>query len=73
VAQFNHRQYEQLENAVTHGFRISIMRRGTEYTVIPVRIHSVEGREALSARHPTTGEEMTFILDEVDRFEVIER
>ena len=73
MGQFNHRQFEQLENAVTRGYRISLMRRGTEYTVIPVAIHSEQGREALTARHPTTGEEMTFLLDDIDRFEVIER
>ena len=73
VGQFNHRQFEQLENAVVRGFRISLMRRGTEYIVIPVAVESVQGKEALRALHPTTGEEMTFYLDEIDDFEVIER
>ena len=73
MGQLTHRQFEQLENAIVRSLRISLFRRGTEYMLIPTAIQGVDGREALAARHPTTGEKMTFFLDEIDHFEVIER
>lgn len=73
MAQLTHVQYEQLENAVVHGLRISLFRRGTEYMLIPTAVQGTGGREALLGRHSTTGEKMTFFLDEIDRFEVVER
>ena len=73
MGQLSHIQYEQLENAVVQGLRISLYRRGTEYMIIPTAVSGTGGRESLSARHSTTGEKMTFFLDEIDRFEVVER
>ena len=71
MAQFNHEQYDALERAVTDGRRIAVFRRGTEYVVVPRRIRIAGGREALEATHPTTGDRITFWLDEVDSIEVV--
>jgi hypothetical protein len=71
MKQLTHRQYDALEGAITHGRRISVFRRGTEYVVIPKRLWSEGSREAMDSIHPTTGEEMTLYLDEMDRIEVV--
>jgi hypothetical protein len=71
MAQFTHAQYDALERAVTDRRRIAVFRRGTEYVVIPTAIRVVGGREAVAAKHPTTGEPMTFFLDEVESIEVV--
>jgi hypothetical protein len=71
LKQLNHRQYDQLESAITNGRRITIRRRGTEYVGIPKKLWSEGQREAVSILHPTTGEEITIYLDEIDRIEVV--
>ena len=73
LKQLNHRQYDALESAITHGRRVAINRRGTEFTGIPQRLHSTGPREAVDVLHPTTGEEITIYLDEIDRIEVMPR
>ena len=71
MKQLTHRQYDALEGAITHGRRISVFRRGTEYVVFPKRLWQEGSREAMDSIHPTTGEEMTLYLDEMDRIEVV--
>lgn len=71
MKQLNHRQYDALESAITHGRRISIRRRGTEYVGVPKKLWMEGQREAVSILHPTTGEEITVYLDEIDRLEVV--
>ena len=71
VKQLNHRQYDALESAITHGKRIAIRRRGTEYVGVPKKLWSEGQREAVSILHPTTGEEITVYLDEIDKLEVV--
>ena len=71
MKQLNHRQYDALESAITHGRRISIRRRGTEYVGIPKKLWTEGQREAVSILHPTTGEEITVYLDEIDRLDVV--
>ena len=62
---------DQLESAVRRGRRVALMRRGTEYIVIAVRL--VAGsRETLIGRLPMTGEELEFVLDDIEAFEVVE-
>jgi uncharacterized protein with PhoU and TrkA domain len=63
---------DQLEYAARVGLRVALTRRGTEYVVVAVRMTTVEGRDALIGRLPMTGEELTFKLDEIDSFQVIE-
>jgi hypothetical protein len=71
MAQFNHVRYEELERAIANRSRIAVYRRGTEYVVIPRTLRVTGGREAVDATHPTTGEQMTFYVDEMQDFEVI--
>jgi hypothetical protein len=40
--------------------------------VVATRVGSVDRHEALVARLPMTGEELTFRLDEIDSFQVIQ-
>ena len=71
MAQWTHKQYDLLEHAITDGERIAAYRRGTEYVVVPTRLRMISGREAVEATHPTTGDEITLYLDELDSFEVV--
>ena len=63
--------YDALERAILDGKRIAAYRRGTEYVVVPTRLHTIKGREAVDATHPTTGDSITLFLDEMDSFEVV--
>jgi hypothetical protein len=69
--QLTHRQYDALESAITRGRRVSIHRRGTEYIGIPKRLWTEGRREAVAILHPTTGEEITIFLDEIEKIEVV--
>jgi hypothetical protein len=71
VTAWNHKQYDLLERAITNGRRIAAYRRGTEFVVVPTRLRVISGREAVDATHPTTGEQITLYLDEMDSFEVV--
>ncbi len=71
MKQLTHRQYDSLESAIAHGRRVSIYRRGTEFIGIPKRFSSKGQREAVEMLHPTTGEEITVFLDEIDRLDVV--
>jgi hypothetical protein len=62
---------DQLERAVREGLRVALTRRGTEYIVTALRVSSAGRREALIGRLPMTGEELPFLLDEVDSFQVL--
>lgn len=64
-------QYDALERAIVDASRITIFRRGTEFIVIPVRLVLRDGKEAILARHPTTGSPLELLLDETDGFEVV--
>jgi len=65
------KQYDALERAILDGSRIVAYRRGTEFVVVPTRLRMISGREAVYATHPTTGEEITLYLDEMESFEVV--
>jgi hypothetical protein len=69
--QLNHDEYEALERAIIDRRRLAIYRRGTEYVVVPERLRTADGRESIDAAHPTTGETMTFRIDELDDIQVI--
>ena len=71
MAQLTHDQYDALERAITNGVRIAVMRRGTEFIVVPLRLRLADGREAIEAVHPTTGHSLTLYIDEVDAIEVV--
>jgi hypothetical protein len=71
LAEWTHKQYDMLERAIQTGRRISAYRRGTEYVIVPTRLRVISGREAVEATHPTTGDQITIYLDEMDSFEVV--
>ena len=71
MAQLTVAQYDALESAIRDGKRIVVRRRGTEYTVIPESLVLRGRREAIEARHPTTGQPLTLWVDEADGFEVV--
>jgi hypothetical protein len=71
VGQLTVKQYDALERAIVDASRVAILRRGTEFLVIPERLVLEQGAEVIVARHPTTGARMTLRLDEVDRLEVV--
>jgi len=68
---WNATRLDQLESAVRRGKRVSLMRRGTEYVVTAVRLTTRANRDALVGRHPMTGEELEFLPEDVDGFEVV--
>ncbi|HYD53479.1 MAG TPA: hypothetical protein VEA99_12660 [Gemmatimonadaceae bacterium] len=71
MAQLSTKQYDALERAISEGQRIAVMRRGTEYIVVPERLRLTGGRESLEARNPTTGDHLALQLDEIDSIEVV--
>ena len=72
MTQFTHEQYEILERALARGTRVAIQRRnGREYIVIPLTLRVIAGREAIEARNPTTGHDLTLYLDEMDAIEAL--
>jgi hypothetical protein len=71
MAELTTKQYDALERAITDGRRIAVYRRGTEYVVVPTRLRTAGGREALEATHPTTGDHLTLYVDEIDALEVV--
>ena len=73
MAQLTHVEYDRLEKAVTRGQRIVVYRRGTEYIVIPLSLTLRGGREVIDARNPTTGDELTLYLDELESIDTVAR
>lgn len=71
MGQLTVKQYDALERAIVDATRVAILRRGTEYLVIPERLIMQDGAEVIVARHPTTGARLTLRLDEVDRMELV--
>ena len=71
MAELTTEQYDRLERAVIDKKRISVYRRGTEYIVVPKRLHLLDGRERIEAVHPNTGDAIVFYLDEIESLQVI--
>ncbi len=65
-------RYDQLESAARRGKRVALVRRGTEYIVVAVALRSEDSLESLIGRLPMTGEELSFVLNELESFQVIE-
>jgi uncharacterized protein with PhoU and TrkA domain len=63
---------DQLENAARRGLRVVLSRRGTEYVVVAQRVTTIDQHEALVGWLPMTGDELTFRLEEIESFQVIE-
>ena len=71
VAQLTVAQYDALENAIRDGCRIIIEHRHQSVTVIPQRLVLRNSREAIEARHPTTGDRLVIWIDEADSMEIV--
>ena len=71
MAELTTAQYDALERAIADRLRISVYRRGTEFVVVPRRLRTSGGREAIESMHPTTGDALVFFVDELDSFEVV--
>ena len=71
MAQLTVAGYDALEDAIRDGIRITVRRRGTDFVVIPTRLVLRGRREAIEARHPTTGQPLTLWVDEADSIEVL--
>ncbi len=63
---------DQLEHAARKGLRVALSRRGTEYIVVALRVTTTGRDEVLIGRLPMTGEDLTFRLQDIDSFQVIE-
>jgi uncharacterized protein with PhoU and TrkA domain len=63
---------DQLEHAARKGLRVALSRRGTEYIVLALRVTSVEQHDVFIGRLPMTGEDLTFRLNDIESFQVIE-
>lgn len=70
VTQLTATQYDALERAIADRRRLSVWRRGTEFLIIVDRLYVSGGREALEARHPSTGAKLTLFIDELEGIEV---
>jgi uncharacterized protein with PhoU and TrkA domain len=62
---------DQLERAARDGRRVALMRRGTEYIVQAVRVQSDSTGDVLIGRLPMTNEEMRFVLQDLESFQVV--
>jgi hypothetical protein len=72
MAELTHEQYDALERAVVDGSRIAVQRRGgREHVIVPLSLRVRDGREAIEARNPTTGHDLTIYLDEIEGLEVV--
>ncbi len=63
---------DRLERAARLGKRISLSRRGTEFVAIARAIRLRSRGEELVVVLPMTGEELTFALEEIDDFTVVD-
>lgn len=71
MAQLSVKQYDEIEDAVVKGRRISVWRRGTEFVIIPLALRVVNRRECIDTRHPATGAPLRLWLDEVESVEAV--
>ena len=71
VTQLSAAQYDALERAIADRRRLSVWRRGSEFLIVVDRLRVTDGREALEAHHPTTGDRLTLYIDELEGIEVV--
>ena len=71
MAHLTPREYDLLERAIMEGRRVAIVRGGREVVVIPLRLFMRNGREVIESKHPTTGDLMTSVIENVDAIEVL--
>ena len=71
MAHLTPREYDLLERAIMDGRRVALVRQGREVVVIPLRLFMRGGREVIESRHPTTGDMMTSVIEDLDAVEVL--
>jgi hypothetical protein len=71
MARLSPDEYDALERAVRKGSRIVVERRGAEFVVVARRLVLDGGRERIETTHPSTGDALTFFIDDVERIQVI--
>jgi hypothetical protein len=71
MAQLTVKQYDDLERAVREGNKVSVMRRGTEYVIVPLALKLRSGKEAIEAQNPTTGDSLVIFVDDIESFAVL--
>ncbi len=71
MAQLTVAQYDAVENAIRDRRRILVRRLHRDMIVVPERLVLRNRREAIEARHPTTGELVVLWVDEADWIEVV--
>jgi hypothetical protein len=71
VAHLSPREYDRLERAIMDGRRIALVRQGREIVVVPLRLFLRDGREVIEARHPTTGDMITRVIEDLDALEIM--
>jgi hypothetical protein len=62
---------DQLERAVRDRRRVALSRRGSEFIVVAVAVRSNGRQDVLVGHLPMTGEELEFVLEEIDWFQVV--
>jgi hypothetical protein len=62
---------DQLERAVRDRRRVALTRRGSEFIVVAVAVRNNGRREVFVGHLPMTGEELEFVLEEIDWFQVV--
>ncbi len=62
---------DQLERAAREGRRVALFRRGTEYIVTVIRMTTSDNKEAVIGRIPMTGEEMVFVLTDLEGMQLL--
>jgi hypothetical protein len=71
VAHLTPSEYDRLERAVQDGRRVALVRQGREMVVVPLRLYMRGGREVIEARHPSTGDLLTAVIEDLDALEVV--
>lgn len=71
MGQLTAKQYDDLERAVRDGKKVSVMRRGTEYVIVPLALKLRSGKEALETQNPTTGDSMVIFVEDIESFVVL--
>ena len=71
MAQLTVAQYDSIEAAIRDGRRLIVRRRRQDVIVVPERLSIRNRREAIEARHPTTGDHLVLFIDEAESIEVV--
>ena len=71
MAQLTVAQYDAIEAAIRDGRRLIVRRRRQDVIVVPERLAIRNRREAIEARHPTTGDHLVLFIDEAESIEVV--